>query len=73
MAQTGQLIAALAASGNPSQTTYNVNKTDKHESSLDRSHPLHRTRAVLSQGSRVPSACPIEALSRHRVNSVRLS
>jgi len=29
--------------------------------SLVRSHPSPRTRAVLSQGSRVPSACHVEA------------
>ena len=40
-------------------------------------HPSHTTRAVLSQGSHVlsvPSACPGEARSRHRViNDFRLS
>jgi len=70
------LIAAIAAS----REKINECKYQWHRQarkfSLVRSHPLHRTRAVLLQRSHVPSvpsACPVEARSRHRFNDFRLS
>ena len=86
-------FVALAASGDPGQTKQNVkitfincdflkkstnaNTNMRQTSTKVHSHPSYRTRAVLSQGRRIPSvqsACPIEVRSCHRVvNGFKLS
>ena len=50
-------------------------ETERYESSLVPSHPLHRTRAVMSQGRKPRPVCPIDLSGQsviHRVNGFRL-